>query len=220
MNYAAARHNMVERQVIARGVTDPVVIAAMREVPRHLFVEEALRTQAYGEATLPIGERQTISQPYMVASMSAALCLQRHDQVLEIGTGSGYQSAILARIVRRVLSIERIPELARQARRVLDATGCGNVQIRVGDGTLGWPEEAPFDAIIVTAGAPAIPAIYRQQLAIGGRLVIPVGDRNAQLLLRVVRTGETSYREESLLDCRFVPLIGAQGWNGPTGGER
>lgn len=220
MNYTTARHNMVERQVIARGVSDPLVIAAMREVPRHLFVEEALRTQAYGEATLPIGERQTISQPYMVASMTAALGLQRHDQVLEIGTGSGYQAAILARLVRRVLSMERIPELARQARRVLDATGCGNVQIRVADGTLGWPEEAPFDAIIVTAGAPAIPDVYRQQLAIGGRLLIPVGDRNGQRLLRLVRTAADSFREETLLDCRFVPLIGAQGWRGPGGGER
>jgi len=219
VNYAAARRNMVERQVIARGVSDPQVIAAMREVPRHLFIEEALRAQAYGDAPLPIGERQTISQPYMVASMTEALSLQRHDQVLEIGTGSGYQSAILAKIVRRVLTIERIPELARQARRVLDATGCGNVQIRVGDGTLGWPEEAPFDAIIVTAGAPTIPEEYRRQLAIGGRLVIPVGDRGSQMLLRVVRTGEASYREESLLGCRFVPLIGVHGWGGEGGGQ-
>ncbi|HBT82159.1 MAG: protein-L-isoaspartate O-methyltransferase [Desulfuromonadales bacterium GWD2_61_12] len=218
MNFAAARRNMVERQVIARGVTDPQVIAAMLEVPRHLFIEEALRAQAYGDAPLPIGQRQTISQPYMVASMTEALCLRRHDQVLEIGTGSGYQSAILAKIVRRVLTIERIPELARQARRVLDATGCGNVQIRVGDGTLGWPEEAPFDAIIVTAGAPTIPDEYRRQLAIGGRLVIPVGDRSSQMLLRVVRTGEANYREESLLGCRFVPLIGEHGWGNEGNG--
>lgn len=219
MNYATARRNMVERQVVARGVTDLQVLNAMREVPRHLFIEEALRAQAYSDAALPIGERQTISQPYTVASMTAALCLQRHDHVLEIGTGSGYQSAILARIVRRVLSIERIPELARQARRVLDATGCGNVQIRVGDGTLGWPEEAPFDAIIVTAGAPAVPEEYRQQLAIGGRLIIPVGDRGGQVLKRVVRTGADSFSEESFLDCRFVPLLGVHGWGSVGGGE-
>jgi len=219
MNFALARRKMVERQVIARGVIDPQVIAAMLEVPRHLFIEEALRAQAYGDAPLPIGERQTISQPYMVASMTEALCLKRDDQVLEIGTGSGYQSAILARIVRRVLSIERIPELARQARRVLDLTGCGNVQIRVGDGTLGWPEEAPFDAIIVTAGAPTIPEEYRQQLALGGRLVIPVGDRGEQILKRIVRTGMTTYSEESLLGCRFVPLIGASGWSSEGGGQ-
>ena len=152
--------------------------------------------------------------------MTAALALKGGEDVLEIGTGCGYQAAVLSCIARRVCSVERLPPLARQARRVLDAVGCGNVQIRVGDGTLGWPEEAPFDGIIVTAGAPEIPDAYRQQLKIGGRLVIPVGPRASQVLKRIVRLADDRFQEEDLLDCRFVPLIGTHGWDaGVNGGE-
>lgn len=217
MDYAIARRQMVERQVKARGVTDPLVLEAMRLVPRHLFVEEALRGQAYGDAPLPIGERQTISQPYMVAVMTEALALKGGEKVLEVGTGSGYQAAVLARIAGRVFTLERLPDLARRARRILDAVGCGNVQLRVADGTIGWPEEAPFDGIIVTAGAPGVPDEYRDQLAIGGRLVIPVGSLGSQVLMRVTRTGSQTYTEENLLGCRFVPLIGRRGWSGEGG---
>jgi protein-L-isoaspartate(D-aspartate) O-methyltransferase len=211
-DYSIARRNMVDRQIRGRGITDPRVLAAMLQVPRHLFVEEALRGQAYGDAPLPIGERQTISQPFMVAKMSEALLLQGGEKVLEIGTGSGYQTAVLARIAGRVFSVERLPDLARRARRLLDAIGCANVHVRVSDGTLGWEDEAPFDGIIVTAGAPRVPPEYRQQLAVGGRLLIPVGGRGGQLLKRITRTSQTAFREEDLLDCRFVPLIGEHGW--------
>lgn len=216
MDFAVARRRMVERQVRGRGIDDPLVIAAMLKVPRHLFVEEALRGQAYGDFPLPIGEKQTISQPFMVGTMTAALGLRGGEDVLEIGTGCGYQAAVLSCIARRVCSVERIPELARQARRILDAIGCGNVQIKVADGTVGWNEEAPFDAIIVTAGAPSVPVEYRQQLKIGGRLVIPVGPRDSQVLKRITRTASDRYLDEDLLDCRFVPLIGVHGWDDPS----
>jgi len=211
-DYAIARRRMVDEQVVARGVKDARVLAAMLKVPRHLFVPEALGAQAYSDFPLPIGERQTISQPYMVAVMSEALQLKGDEKVLEIGTGSGYQSAVLALLARQVFSLERIPALARQARRTLDACGFARVYVRVSDGTLGWEEEAPFDGIIVTAGAPAIPPSYRQQLAVGGRLVIPVGDRLSQILVRVTRLGEREFREERLFGCRFVPLVGDHGW--------
>lgn len=211
-DFARARRTMVDKHIKPRGVRDPEVLAAMLAVPRHLFVEEALRDQAYGDYPLPIGEKQTISQPYIVAMMTEALQLASQDRVLEIGTGSGYQAAILAQIVSRVFSIERLPDLARRARKVLDSIGCPNVQIRVGDGTLGWPEEAPFNAIIVTAGAPQIAEAYYQQLAVGGRLVIPVGGSDAQRLYRVTRVAPDQYHQEDLLGCRFVPLIGVGGW--------
>lgn len=211
-DFAIARRRMVEQQIVARGVTDPRVIEAMLKVPRHRFVEEALAEQAYQDAPLPIGDKQTISQPYMVAMMSEALCLQGDETVLEVGTGSGYQAAVLAVLAARVYTLERIPSLARRARRTLDETGYTKVNIRLADGTLGWREMAPFDAIIVTAGAPDIPQDYLEQLAVGGRLVIPVGDRGSQVLMRVTRTGESDYREEQLLGCRFVPLIGSRGW--------
>jgi protein-L-isoaspartate(D-aspartate) O-methyltransferase len=204
---------MVEEQIIARGISDPRVIEAMGKVPRHLFVPEALAAQAYSDFPLPIGERQTISQPYMVALMSAALQLKGDEKVLEVGTGSGYQAAVLALLARQVFSLERISALARQARRTLDACGFARVNVRVTDGTLGWDDEAPFDGIMVTAGAPAVPQAYLQQLAIGGRLVIPVGDRITQVLIRVTRTGERNFREEQLLGCRFVPLVGDYGWS-------
>lgn len=211
-DYAIARRRMVEEQVKARGVRDQRVIDAMLRVPRHLFVPSALADQAYSDFPLPIGERQTISQPYMVGVMSEALQLSGGEKVLEIGTGSGYQAAILALLARQVFSLERIPALARQARRTLDACGFARVNVRVTDGTFGWEDEAPFDGIVVTAGAPAIPQAYRTQLAVGGRLVIPVGDRLSQVLMRVTRLGERNYREERLFGCRFVPLVGDHGW--------
>ncbi len=184
----------------------------MLKVPRHKFVAEALESQAYQDAPLPIGERQTISQPYMVAIMSEALTLEGTETVLEVGTGSGYQAAVLALLADRVFSLERIPELARRARKILDACGFSKVNIRLADGTLGWQEMAPFDGILVTAGAPQVPQEYLSQLAIGGRLVIPVGDRASQVLLRITRTTETEFEEEKLLGCRFVPLVGNHGW--------
>lgn len=211
-NFSIARRRMVEDQVVARGVSDPRVIDAMLQVPRHKFVEEALESQAYQDAPLPIGERQTISQPYMVAVMSEALALDGTEKVLEVGTGSGYQAAVLAVLADRVFSLERIPALARRARKALDSCGYSKVNIRLADGTLGWQEMAPFDAIVVTAGAPDVPRDYLDQLAVGGRLVIPVGDRMSQVLMRITRTSEDEFKEEQLLGCRFVPLVGNHGW--------
>jgi len=211
-NFSIARRRMVEDQVVARGVRDPRVIDAMLQVPRHKFVEEALESQAYQDAPLPIGERQTISQPYMVAVMSEALALDGTEKVLEVGTGSGYQAAVLAVLADRVFSLERIPALARRARKALDSCGYSKVNIRLADGTLGWQEMAPFDAIVVTAGAPDVPRDYLDQLAVGGRLVIPVGDRMSQVLMRITRTTEHEFKEEQLLGCRFVPLVGNHGW--------
>jgi len=212
MNFTTARNNMVERQIKARGIRDPLVIDAMLRVPRHLFVEEALGSQAYSDFSLPIGEGQTISQPYMVALMTESLLLRGGEKVLEIGTGSGYQAAVLSRIVSRVFTIERSSLLARKARAILDNHGCSNVSVRVGDGTLGWSEEAPFDAIIVTAGAPGVVAEIGDQLAVNGRMVMPVGSVKEQVLKRIVRLGEKEFREENLLACRFVPLLGRFGW--------
>lgn len=211
-NFSIARRRMVEDQVVARGVRDPRVIDAMLQVPRHKFVEEALESQAYQDAPLPIGERQTISQPYMVAVMSEALALDGTEKVLEVGTGSGYQAAVLALLADRVFSLERIPALARRARKALDSCGYSKVNIRLADGTLGWQEMAPFDAIVVTAGAPDVPRDYLDQLAVGGRLVIPVGDRMSQVLMRITRTSAHEFKEEQLLGCRFVPLVGNHGW--------
>jgi protein-L-isoaspartate(D-aspartate) O-methyltransferase len=211
-DYTISRRRMVEEQVIDRGVTDPRVINAMLKVPRHNFVEEALAGKSYQDAPLPIGEKQTISQPYMVAVMSEALMLDGTETVLEVGTGSGYQAAVLALLAERVFSLERIPSLARSARKALDSNGFSKVNIRLADGTLGWLDKAPFDAIIVTAGAPQVPQEYLKQLAVGGRLVIPVGDRESQVLMRITRVGENDYKEEKMLGCRFVPLIGNHGW--------
>ena len=213
MDFSIARRLMVERQIKGRGIHDPLVVEAMRQVPRHLFVEEALRGQAYSDFPLPIGEKQTISQPFMVAFMTQSLCLKGGEKVLEIGTGSGYQAAVLARIADRVYTVERLPTLARRARRILDQLRDNNVHIKVSDGTFGWEEEAPFDAIVTTAAAPDIPELYRSQLAVGGRLVIPVGARDSQILKRVTRVSTDDYQEEDLLDCRFVPLIGKYGWD-------
>lgn len=213
MDYSIARRRMVLQHVINRGVRDERVISVMEQLPRHLFVEEALQGQAYSDYALPIGEKQTISQPYMVAVMTEALELKGMERVLEIGTGSGYQAAVLSRLVAQVYSVERIVSLARRARRILDSLGCSNVHIKVCDGSSGWLEQAPFDAIIVTAGAPMVPQHYLDQLAIGGRLVIPVGSGELQVLKRIVRRSELEYTEEDLLGCRFVPLIGQFGWD-------
>lgn len=211
-DFTISRRRMVDEQVIGRGVTDRRVIDAMLKVPRHKFVEEALAAKSYQDAPLPIGEKQTISQPYMVALMSEALMLDGTETVLEVGTGSGYQAAVLALLADRVFSLERLPGLARRARKVLDSNGFSKVNIRLADGTHGWQEMAPFDAIIVTAGAPDVPGEYLNQLAVGGRLVIPVGDRDSQVLMRITRLGEQEFKEERLLGCRFVPLIGNHGW--------
>jgi len=210
-DFALARRKMVQEQLLARGIKDERVLRAMMKVPRHLFLEEGLWSQAYGDFPLPIGEGQTISQPYIVALMTEALRLKGDEKVLEVGTGSGYQAAILAELAERVFSIERISSLAAKARRILDELGYANVLIKVSDGTYGWEEEAPFDGIIVTAGAPEIPKTLLRQLKVGGRLVIPVGNEYSQTLLRIARK-ESGYKEEDLGGCRFVRLIGDHGW--------
>lgn len=211
-DFSKARLKMVEDQIIARGIQDPRVIAAVKKVPRHLFVEEALQGQAYSDHPLPIGEKQTISQPYMVALMTEALLLTGRDKVLEIGAGSGYQTCILAEIALKVFSIERIRSLAIQVRKLVYELGYLNVEIKFSDGTLGWMDESPFDAIMVTAGSPGIPQPLVDQLAVGGRLVIPVGDPTDQELMRVTRT-EGGIKKENLGGCRFVRLIGQHGWD-------
>jgi protein-L-isoaspartate(D-aspartate) O-methyltransferase len=211
MDFPKARQKMVEEQIIARGIKDPKLIAAMKKVPRHVFVEEALQSQGYSDHPLPIGEKQTISQPYMVALMTEALLLSGKEKVLEIGTGSGYQTAILAELSEKVFSIERIRSLAIRARKLLYELGYFNVEIKIFDGTFGWMEESPFDAIIVTAGSPDIPQPLIDQLAMGGRLVIPVGDAFVQDLFRVTKA-EEGIKKEDLGGCRFVKLIGKYGW--------
>ena len=214
MKFDRLRNDMVEKQIEARGISDPNVLAAMRKVPRHLFVSEALMDQAYSDFPLPIGEQQTISQPYIVAEMTQALKLTKDDRVLEIGTGSGYQAAILAQIAFRVYTIERIHSLYVKARKLFDQLGYHNIVTRYSDGTSGWRDESPFDAIIVTAGAPEIPAVLVNQLAVGGRMVIPVGNQYSQDLVRLVRD-ERGIRQVNLGGCRFVKLIGEHGWREP-----
>ncbi len=214
LKYQRLREEMVRQQVEARGITDPAVLAALRKVPRHIFVSEALRDQAYGDFPLPIGEQQTISQPFIVAEMSQALELRREDRVLEIGTGSGYQAAILAQIAYRVYTIERLRPLYLQARRLFDELRLFNIVTRYGDGSKGWDEEGPFDAIIVTAGAPMVPAVLLNQLTVGGRLVAPVGNQHSQDLVKIVKE-KTGTRRSSLGGCRFVKLVGEHGWKEP-----
>jgi protein-L-isoaspartate(D-aspartate) O-methyltransferase len=211
MDDCQRRVEMVERQIAARGVRDPHVLEAMRDVPRHLFVPDDLRSRAYEDRALPIAESQTISQPYIVAIMTELLALEPQHRVLEIGTGSGYQTAILSRLSGRVFSIERHPGLADAARRLLTTLEITNVDVHVGDGTEGLPAEAPFDRILVTAGAPSIPDALRAQLADGGRLVIPVGPSGFQHLTIVERSA-TAYAEQQHDACVFVPLIGRHGW--------
>ena len=204
--YAHARERMVQTQIVRRGVKAPLTIAAMKAVPRHLFVPESLRKQAYADHPLPIGLNQTISQPYIVAYMTEALALRGGEKVLEIGTGSGYQAAVLAEIADSVFSIEILKPLADRASEQLSALGYKNVHVRCGDGYQGWPEHAPFDAIIVTAAPDHIPQPLKDQLKIGGRLIIPVGARY-QELLQITRT-EQRFEEKRLLPVRFVPMTG------------
>jgi len=198
---------MVKEQIEGRGVKDPLTLAALRRVPRHLFVPPAAAGEAYGDFPLPIGRGQTISQPYIVAFMTEALGLRGGEKVLEIGTGSGYQAAVLSHIAARVYTIEIVPELAEEARERLARLGYRNVDARAGDGYRGWPEAAPFDAIMVTAAAPRIPEPLKQQLADGGRLVVPVGDDYQELVV-VTRQG-SAYDERRVLPVRFVPMTGA-----------
>lgn len=209
---------MVEAQLVPRGIKDKRVVDAMKKVPRHLFVEEAFHGQAYGDFPLPIGEEQTISQPFIVAIMTEALELKGNERVLELGTGSGYQTAVLAELCNRVYSIERISSLAGRARKVLDKLGYGNVVVKIGDGTLGWKDEAPFDAIIVTAGSPEIPEPLLNQLKEGGRLVIPVGGEFMQSLIRIRKT-EKGIEKDDMGGCRFVKLIGEHGWKLERAGD-
>lgn len=211
IKYQRRREEMVRNQIERRGITDPAVLAALRQVPRHMFVSEALMDQAYGDFPLPIGEQQTISQPFIVAEMTNALALGPDDRVLEIGTGSGYQAAILAQIAYRVYTIERKHTLFVRTRQLFDRLRYHNIVTRYSDGTAGWKEESPFDAIIVTAGAPKIPAILVEQLAIGGRMIVPVGDQHSQELIKIYKD-ERGIQTDNLGGCRFVKLIGENGW--------
>jgi len=208
------RMKMVDGQLRARGIIDQRVLRAMEKIPRHLFIDEGLAAQAYNDNPLPIDRQQTISQPYIVALMSEAMGLTGKEKVLEIGTGSGYQTAILAELAERVFTIERIAALAMRARKIIESLNYYNVAVRVGDGTYGWREESPFSAIMVTAGAPRIPKLLIDQLVIGGRLVIPVGNRSSQVLLKVTRLSQDpeDLKQEDLGGCRFVDLIGEYGW--------
>ncbi|MBW2558883.1 MAG: protein-L-isoaspartate(D-aspartate) O-methyltransferase [Deltaproteobacteria bacterium] len=212
--YNKKRALMINKNLKARGITDERVLRTMGTIPRHLFLEEGLQDQAYSDNPLPIGSRQTISQPYIVGLMTESLELRGTEKILEIGTGCGYQTAILAELAEMVFSIERIASLAFRAQRTLDSFHYHNILIRVGDGTYGWSEEAPFDAIIVTAGAPEIPETLKKQLAVGGRLIIPVGSRSSQTLLRITRLSEEpdDIKTEDVCGCRFVDLIGEHGW--------
>ena len=205
------RHEMVRRQIAGRGVHDPRVLEAMRTVPRHRFVPAHLQGAAYRDSPLPIGQGQTISQPYIVAYMTALLELTGGERVLEIGTGSGYQTAVLSQLAGEVYSIERLAPLAGEARELFVSLGYENVHTRVGDGTLGWPEKAPYDVILITAAAPHVPEPLKEQLAEGGRLVAPIGPRWTQRLVRVRRAGG-AFHTEDLIGVAFVPLLGSHGW--------
>jgi protein-L-isoaspartate(D-aspartate) O-methyltransferase len=213
-DYSKLRKRMVEKQIAWRGVTSEVVLAAMRNVPRERFVPKGLRAFAYDDSPLLIGAGQTISQPFIVAYMVEALVLQGGEKVLEIGTGSGYAAAVLAEIAAEVYTIERIKELAERASAVLEELGYDNVHVRHGDGTVGWPAQAPFDAIVASAGGPEVPETLKHELKIGGRLVIPIGQsRSYQELVRVTRVAEEDFESEDLTPVRFVPLVGEEGWS-------
>jgi protein-L-isoaspartate(D-aspartate) O-methyltransferase len=210
---AQLRDRMVREQIAGRGITDAAVLDVLRQVPRHRFVSEALANEAYADHPLAIGEDQTISQPYMVALMTALLALRPTDRVLEIGTGSGYQTAVLAALAHSILSIERHPPLAASAAQRLQSLGYNNITIRCADGTRGAEDADPFDAILVTAGGPEVPPLLQQQLAEGGRLVCPIGDRTLQTLVRITRHGNR-FETTRTIQCTFVPLVGEYGWPG------
>jgi protein-L-isoaspartate(D-aspartate) O-methyltransferase len=211
INFEKERIRMVEEQIVVRGIKDERVLNAMRKVPRHEFLPEAIRGMAYQDSALPLGEGQTMSQPYMVAVMSELMGLSGTERVLEIGTGSGYQAAVLAELCEKVYTVERIKVLADRARATLDRLGYRSVAIKVYDGTYGWKDMAPFDAIIVTAGSPDIPGPLVEQLKEGGRMVIPVGERYEQMLIKVIKTPEGFVTDRNI-PCVFVPLIGNHGW--------
>jgi protein-L-isoaspartate(D-aspartate) O-methyltransferase len=211
VRFARERERMVEHQLVRRGIADMRVLAAMRQVPRHAFVDEALQDQAYGDHPLPIGEGQTISQPYIVARMVELLRLGERDKVLEVGTGTGYQAAVLAEMAARVCTVERLPRLAARARQTLDALGYTNVWVRTANGTFGWPDEAPFDRIVVAAAGPSVPPPLFEQLAEGGRMVMPVGDADTQRL-RVIDRVQGQMRVTDDSGCVFVKLIGKYAW--------
>ncbi len=210
-DFACARERMVKNQLSARGIRDERVLHAMGKIPRHLFIEESLADEAYDDHPVPIGEQQTISQPYIVALMTEALELKGTENTLEIGTGSGYQTAILAELSNRVYTIERIESLLINAKKILAQLGYDNIVYKLFDGTMGWEEYAPFDAIMVTAGAPSLPEPLLDQLADNGRMVIPIGDRYSQELIKVVRRAK-GLEQQGLGGCRFVSLIGVHGW--------
>ncbi|MGC2333125.1 MAG: protein-L-isoaspartate(D-aspartate) O-methyltransferase [Candidatus Acidiferrales bacterium] len=214
-DFEAERRDMVARQIRDRGIRSERVLAAMEAVPRHLFVPAEWTRGAYADEPLPIGQGQTISQPFMVAAMAEALSLAGHERVLEVGCGSGYQAAVLSRLSREVIAVERQPGLAASARERLGRLGYANVIVEDGDGSVGWPASAPYDAILVTAAAPEVPRPLIDQLAEGGRLVIPVGGSKHQELLRIVKRGDRTI-ENSLCSCRFVPLLGRYGWQQDT----
>ncbi len=209
--YSGQRLKMVEEQLVDRGIRDLRVMEAMSRIPRHLFVESSFQHKAYGDTPLPIGQNQTISQPYIQALMTEALKLRGNERVLEIGTGSGYQTALLAELAGQVFTIERIKPLARQAKQLLDSLGYTNINFKTFDGTYGWRDQGPYDAILVTAGAPELPKALLEQLKEGGKLLAPVGGPSQQKLLEVVRQGD-KYNEKVLADCVFVPLVGKYGW--------
>ena len=210
-DYTAERRGMIRAQLQRRGITDTRVLQAMREVPRHAFVPPEWRHEAYSDRPLPIANDQTISQPYMVAIMTQSLALQGHERVLEVGTGSGYQVAVLSRLAAQVYSIEYFPDLAETARAVLQRLGYTNVQVMTGDGGLGLPAHAPYHGILVAAAAPHVPQSLLGQLAEGGRMAIPVGSVASQELLIITRHGD-DYPQARSVPCRFVPLLGREGW--------
>ncbi len=211
LDFDNMRNRMVEEQLIGRGISDKKVIAAFRKVPRHEFITEEFLESAYSDYPLPIGNKQTISQPYMVALMTECLGLEGDEKVLEIGTGSGYQTAILAELSREVYSVERFQELTDSARKIMDKLGYKNCTIKTGDGTLGWEEHAPYNGIIVTAGAPGIPESLIKQLSDGGKLVIPIGSGFGQALTVVEKRGNF-FDSKEVCGCVFVPLVGREGW--------
>ena len=210
-SYAGQRRKMVEEQLVERGIKDLRVQEAMSRVPRHLFAQESLEHRAYGDTPLPIGENQTLSQPYIVGAMTEALALKGEERVLEIGTGSGYQTAIIAELARQVFTIERLNNLSRKAQKILEGLSYMNIVFKMFDGTYGWPDQAPFDAILITASAQEIPESLIKQLGDGGRLVAPIGEADKQKLVLLTKNKERVSRKD-LGDCKFVPLIGKYGW--------